>query len=119
MDAIYVFTAGASTVGKIGLPAVVDPATGKVTALAGTMAASTEVVGIVMSEASAAGEPVEVACHGAVVKAVASAAIKKGAPINVAAASGVGYNSTAVKLIGRCLEEAKAAGDMVDILVLA
>lgn len=118
MDAIYVFTAGASTVGKIGLPAVVDPATGKVTALAATMAASTEVIGIVMSEAQA-GEPVEVACHGAVVKAVASAATKKGAPINVASASGVGYNSTAVKLIGRCLEEAKAAGDMVDILVLA
>lgn len=42
-----------------------------------------------------------------------------GAPINVATASGVGYNATAVKLIGRCLEAGEAAGDMVDVLVLA
>lgn len=119
MENIIVFEAGASTIGKIGLPAVVDPATGKITALSAAMAAATEVVGIVMSEASAAGEPVEVAVHGAIVKAVASGAIKKGAPINAASASGVSYATTAVKLIGRCLEEAKAAGDMVDVLVLA
>lgn len=118
MDNIYTFTAGASTVGKIGQVAVVTPATGAVAPLSGTMAATTEVIGIIMTEVEAGGD-VEVACHGAIVKAVVSGAIAKGAPINVATASGVGYNATAVKLIGRCLEAGEAAGDMVDVLVLA
>lgn len=118
MNNIFVFTAGASTVGKIGQVAVVTPATGAVAPLTGTMAATTEVLGIIMSEAEA-GAPVEVACHGAIVKAVVSGAIAKGAPVNVASASGVGYNATAVKVIGRCLEAAEAAGDMADIIVTA
>ena len=118
MDNVFCFEAGASTVGKLGLPAVVDATTGKVTALSATMAASTEVLGIIMSEVEA-GASVEVACHGAIVKAVISGAIKKGAPVNVASASGVGYSSTAVKVIGRCLEAGTTAGDMVDVLVLA
>ncbi len=116
MDKIYTFTAGASTIGKFGHPAVVDPATGNVTALAAAMTSTTEVLGIIMSEVES-GELVDVAVNGAIVKAVISAAIKKGAPVNVASASGVCYNATAVKVIGRCLEEGAAAGDMVDILV--
>lgn len=118
MDNIHTFEAAASTVGKIGQVAVVDPATGKVSALAAAMKATDDVLGIIMNEVEAGGL-VEVACHGAVVKAVISGAITKGAPVNSAGATGVAYATTAVKVIGRCLESGAAAGDMVDIIVLA
>lgn len=110
----FIFTAGADCTGFLGHP-VVLASDGTVSPLSADMTASTDVIGILENEPAEGGDA-EVSLFGTITRAYVSAAVTKGQIANAAGADGLSHADTAVKTIGRFLEDG-AAGDLVRILV--